>query len=57
MFYFVSNSIGLLLAFPLVFNGLVVFIKHYNDYTDLRWVQYQDLLGKLIPSLAYIATK
>ena len=30
MFYWVCNCIGLLLAFPLVFNGLVAFIKNYE---------------------------
>ena len=30
MFYWVTNCIGLLLAFPLVFNGLVAFIRNYE---------------------------
>ena len=57
MFYFVVNSIGLLLSFPLVIDGLYVFINHYDEYTLIRWVYYEDFVAKSMPSLIYLLTK
>ena len=57
MWYFVLNSLGLLLALPLVINGLLVFLFEYDEFTTLRWVYYQDNFAKVLPSLVYIATK
>ena len=57
MLYFVLNSLGMLLALPLIINGMLVFISKYDEYTTLRWVYYQDNLAKILPSLIYIATK
>ena len=57
MFYFVTNSIGLLLSLPLVIDGLLVFINHYEEYTLIRWVYYEDFVAKSMPSLVYLLTK
>ena len=57
MRYFIGNSVGLLLSWPLVINGLFTFLKYEDEVSYVRWVHYQNLLGKLIPCLAYIATK
>ena len=57
MKYFVLNSLGMLLALPLIINGLVVFIREYDMYTWKRWVYYQDYFAKMLPSLIYICTK
>ena len=57
MWYFVLNSLGMLLALPLIINGMLVFLFDYDNYTTLRWVYYQDNFAKVLPSLVYIATK
>ena len=57
MTYFVLNSIGLLTALPLVIDGLFVFIYSYDEYSDLRWIYYEDFVAKTVPSLIYILTK
>ena len=57
MWYFITNTLGMLLALPLIINGLVTFLLKYDEYTTLRWVYYQDNLAKILPSLIYIATK
>ena len=33
MWYFVLNSIGLLICLPLIIDSLIIFIKHYDVYT------------------------
>ena len=57
MAYLVLNSLGMFLALPLIINGLLAFLLHYEVYTELRWVYYQDNLAKVLPSLIYILTK
>ena len=57
MSYFVLNSLGMLLALPLIINGLVSFIRNYDEYEWKRWVYYQDYFAKMLPSLIYICTK
>ena len=57
MFYFITNTLGMLLALPLIINDLITFIFDYDEYTTLRWVYYQDNFAKILPSLVYIATK
>lgn len=36
MCYFVLNSLGMLLALPLIINGLLAFLMHYEEFTKLR---------------------
>ena len=55
--YFVLNSLGMLLALPLIFNGTIIFLTHYDTYTSLRWIAYENYLAKILPSLVYICTK
>ena len=57
MFYFITNSLGMLLALPLVINGFITFILEYDEIFQLRWTYYQDNFAKILPSLIYIATK
>ena len=40
MCYFIFNTMGMLLALPLIVNGLLTFMLKYDEYTTLRWVYY-----------------
>ena len=57
MVYFVANSLGLLMALPLVIDGLFLFMHNYDTYTELRRAQYEDFIAKILPSFVYILTK
>ena len=57
MFYFVTNSLGLLTALPLVVNNLLVFSRNPTTYVDMRFSYYEDFVAKCLPSFLYIATK
>ena len=57
MSYFVLNSLGLLLALPIVINDLVFFTFHTKDYDQWRLGYYLDWFAKTAPSLVYLLTK
>ena len=38
MFYFITNSLGMLLALPLIINGFITFILRFE--AQFRWVYY-----------------
>ena len=57
MVYFVLNSFGMLLAVPLIINGLLLVFSNLTLNESIRWTYYQKNIGKIMPSLFYIATK